>query len=228
LPAHLAPSCVVPPLPERAASCFLPPTSYFSAFPVWSDDKRRPHLLAPGMQRGVLDAELPHRNRASFLPVKLLGQGEMLCECVSLLANRRRRRQGTVFPKGAGSFKDPRVADGPAGDRHPVHPGLADHPHAVLGGKEVAAAENRAVADMPLHFRQKRPATRADVALFDGAAVDGDGRHPRRKAAVENLEELVAGPLCVVDASPHLHGDGNLGRNGVARAVNDFQRYRGL
>ena len=163
-----------------------------------------------GWQGGVLDAELAHVRAGPVVAVKLLGQAKVLEHHVALLEERRRRRQRLAGGQGPALREDPRIADRAAGDGDAIDARLADHVQAVLRREQVAAAEDRPLwADVPLHFGQKLPAAGADVALHDGAAVDGDRGDARGKRAVQNREELVAAFGRVVDAAAHLDRDRN-------------------
>ena len=116
----------------------------------------------------------------------------MLADDVALLVQARRRGQRQAGRQGTGLAEDPGIADRAAGGRHAVDAGLGDHVETVLRREQVAAAQHGAGAGMALHFAQKLPAARADVALLNRAAVDRDRRHAARERAVEDREELVA------------------------------------
>jgi hypothetical protein len=99
------------------------------------------------------------------------------------------------------------------------------------GGKISQAASARACSKIhdarsgvAFHLAQELPTTGADVFLLDRAAVHGDGRRAALKGAIEDLEEVVAALLRVVDAAPHLDGHGHAGRHGLAHARNNLER----
>jgi hypothetical protein len=79
-----------------------------------------------------------------------------------------------------------------------------------------------------LHIAQEFPARGAVVALANGAAVDGDRGGAGSIGAVEDLEKIVAAFIGVVDTAAHLERDRHVGRHGVANAVDDLERHRGL
>ena len=125
-----------------------------------------------------------------------------------------------------GLAEDPRIADRAAGGRYAINARFDEHPQAVLGSEQVAAAQHDPLAGVPLHLAQEFPIARAIVALADGAAVDGDRRHAQRKRAVEDSIEVVAALRAVVQAAAHLYRERNVRRQGVTDAAHDLQRGR--
>src|SRR5436190_17560423 len=67
--------------------------------------------------------------------------------------------------------EDPWVSDRPARDPHDVDAGLAKHPHRILGGENVAAAEDRLVGVALLHLAQELPSAWAEIFLLDSSRM---------------------------------------------------------
>src|SRR6185436_6797983 len=176
------------------------------------------------VEGGVFDAELSHFGTCPLLAIEFHRQAEMFQDDFSLLVERWRGRQRLARGERAGLLENPRVADGSASDCHAVDSSLPYHVEAGLSREQVSAAEDRAAADVLFHFRQKAPAAGADVPLFDGTAMNGDGGNAGGERPVENLEKPVAALLRVVDAAAHLDRDRNLCRDAFPRQADDLKR----
>ncbi len=192
-------------------------------------DQRLTDCFVIRMAGGVLDAELPHHDRRTFFAVGLLAQAVMLTNHVGLLAERRRRRQRFAAPQCRNLVEDPRIADRSAGDRDAIDAGLVDHVDAVRGGEQITAAEDQPLrADVAFDFGEKLPATRTDVALFDGAAVDGDRRDAAGERAIEDAEKMVSRLLAVIHPAAHFYRHRTIRRDALSDAVDDLQGHLGL
>jgi hypothetical protein len=154
----------------------------FPALAVLGLDEGLPHRLMVWVQRGVLDAELAHQRAAALRAVQLLGQSEMFADDFALLQQRWRSGQRAAVQQGLGLLEDPGVADGAARDGHSVHPGLLEHAPAVVGREQIAAAQDRPLARVPLDLGQHLPAAWSNIPLLDRAGMDRAAATPASNA----------------------------------------------
>ena len=178
-------------------------------------------LVALGVVRGEADAELAHQQRGLALAVDGLRQAEVILEDLPLLGDGGGLGLLAAH-QGAGLPEDPRVADAASRDADGVHTGVLDHPEDVLGGPDVAGAEDDAVWAAPDEIAEEAPVARADVLLRDGAPVDGGPGDADLVGGVEEAEEVGLGFGRVVGAAADLHGDGDLAGDGVAHGAEDL------
>ena len=75
--------------------------------------------------------------------------------------------------------KEPGAALATATDHDAVHAGLLDHGNGVLGGENVAVAENRHVGDCLAQAGNGVPVGLTGVVLGGGAAVQGNRGNAR-------------------------------------------------
>lgn len=181
------------------------------------------HFVVIRMYRRILDAKLPHHGPAPLPFVKLFRQPVVFEDHFTLLEQARRLRERLASGERTGLGKDPRVADRSAGHGHSVDSRLSDHVETILRRKQIAAAKDDPVACEPFDFPEKLPAARSDIALLDRSAVDRDGGDPDLERPFEDTKKVVATLGRVVDAAPHLNGDGDLGRYRVASPADDLQ-----
>ena len=192
-------------------------------------DQGRPDGGMIGMTGRVLDAELAHHHGRAFFTVGLLTESVVFTDHLGLFGECRWRRHRFAPPKCIDLTKDPRIADRTARDRHPVDTGLIDHPQAIIGGEQVATAEDQPLrADVAFDFGQKRPTAGTDIALLDGPAVNRDGGDTERERAIEDPEKVVASFGGIVDPAAHLDRHRAVSRDGIAGPSDDFERHLGL
>src|SRR5437763_697841 len=119
---------------------------------------------------------------------------------ITLFKQARWRRQRLTSGQCSSLRENPRVSNRPASNRYTIDSGAMNHFQAIMRREQIAAAEYRSLgADVPFDLRQKLPATRANITLQDGPAVNGDGSDARGKCPIEDGEELVPALGCVVD-----------------------------
>ena len=149
----------------------------------------------------------------------------MLADHVALLEQAWRRRQRSAFGQRAAWAKIHGLPIAPRATVTPSTPVSRIMAMQACGVNRSPLPSTVRWPGVPLHFAQKLPAAGADVALLDGAAVNGDRRDAARERAVEDRKELVAAFGRVVDAAAHLDRDGHVRRHGVADASDDFERH---
>ena len=171
---------------------------------------------------------LAHYSRGAIVAKELPRQLAVFGNHGALFGDGRRIRLGASGEQSLALAKDPRVADAAPCNGHAVHTGLLQHPNAILGAEQVAAAQHDAIAGILLELTQEFPLARSFVALLDGSPVDRDGRHADLEGAVENLEEPPLRLGAVVHAAAHLDRDRHAIRDRAIHVANNGQRFVGM
>ena len=103
--------------------------------------------------------------------------------------------------------EQPGAALAAATNHHAVHAGLLDHAHGVLGGENIAVAQNRHVGNQFAQLGDGIPVGLTRIVLGGGAAVQGNRGHAGIARNLGGFEERDVG---VVDALAHLNGQRNI------------------
>lgn len=114
---------------------------------------------------------------------------------------------GAALEGGDQVGEEPGPPQAAASDDHAVAAGLPHHAQRVLGGPDVAVAEDGDLRDVLLEAGDGVPVGGAAVVLGGGAAVQGDGADALLDGDAARVE---VGEVVVVDALAHLHGDGQV------------------
>src|SRR5207245_1717585 len=103
------------------------------------------------MQLAVSHAKFTKLQRRVGFAAQAAHQPEMFLQRLALLRDGGRRRQVAAGEQRLGFTKDEWIADGAASYRHAVDTGFMQHADAIARAEDVAAAEDRALADVPLY-----------------------------------------------------------------------------
>src|SRR4051812_920909 len=98
-------------------------------------------------------------------------------EGMALLMNGRSNQIGSavIFPQQSGVLEDPWITDCAAGDPHAIDARFLKHFHRILGGKNIATAQDSFIGIALLYFTQKLPAALTGVFLLDGSRMNASG-----------------------------------------------------
>ncbi len=176
------------------------------------------------VQFGVLDAGLAHDAGGASLTISRDRQVEVFADHAALLGNGRRVGERLTGEYGPGLSVDPRVADAAARHGNAVDAGLGQHASDIFGSEEVAAAEDGLVARVALDAFDELPVAAAGVALFDRAAMHGDGGQAGLEGRIEDAKEVLLALGGVIHAAPQLKRNRDRSRDGVAHAFDDLDR----
>ena len=191
-------------------------------------DEGRPDIGVCGMNLAVADAEFSHPSHRLWAAVYACALLEVLPDGHALLGDGCRIRQRLAAPQGPTLAEDPRIADASPGDGHPIHAGFLHHSPAVFGREQIATTQQHAVGGPGAQFGQERPVAWPYVSLFDGPAVDGDGRYAGLVRPFEYGEEVSLVLGAIVHAAAHFEGHRPAITDGVHDAGHNVQRGLGL
>jgi hypothetical protein len=188
---------------------------------VFDGDEFAPDGGAVGVEFGVFDAHFSHVAGGGFFAVDLDGEGEVFEEGFALFVDGGWGREGFAAEEGGEFVEDPGVADGAAGDPDAVEVGGLVHAEGVLGGEDVAGAEEGdVVGGAGFEGGEEVPVGGAGVFLFDGSAVDGDGGEAEGDGFVEDFIEPVGGLGGVVEGAAEFDAEGEVA-DGVSDGAHD-------
>ncbi len=108
---------------------------------VFDGDEFSPDRRAVGVEFGVFDAGLSHVAGGEFFAVDFCGEVEVFEEGVALFVDGGGRGERVAAEKGGKFVEDPGVSDGAAGNPDAINAGGEIHAEGVVGGEDVAGAE---------------------------------------------------------------------------------------
>ena len=108
---------------------------------IFDGDEFFPDFGAVGVEFGVFDAEFAHLAGGEVFAVDLDGEEEVFEEGCALGVDGGWIGEGLAGEEGGEFAKDPGVADGASCDPDAVEVALLVHAEGVIGGEDVAGAE---------------------------------------------------------------------------------------